>query len=114
MLTGPRSLPKPALAAGEDRSLRRPQQAAPGVANGRLADDHRGLALIPDLGEPGEGAGRAARPQRRRYSNRLAGMEHLAQLYVDAGNFTFGGFGFMKLPATFPKVGSTRGVSSTR
>jgi hypothetical protein len=41
-----------ALAAGEDRSLGRPQRLAVQIGHRLLADDHRGLAFVPDLGEP--------------------------------------------------------------
>ena len=47
-------------------------------------------------------------------STRFAGVQHLAQLDVDAGKFTVGGLVMWKVAATLPNVGSTCGVSSTR
>ena len=43
-----------AFAAGEDRPLLCPQQRAVGRGHRRLRPDDRGLALVPDVGEPGD------------------------------------------------------------
>jgi hypothetical protein len=74
----------PTLSAGEDRSLRAPERTAVEVGHRGLADDHRGLAFIPDFGKPSDGARGAAWAERRRHGHGLAGVEHLAQLDVDA------------------------------
>ena len=48
-----------AFAAGEDRPSLRPQQRAVRRGDRRLAPGiHRGLALVPDVGEPGDGLAR--------------------------------------------------------
>ena len=49
---------EPALAAREDRPLLRPQRRAVRGGDRRLRPDHRGLALVPDVGEPGDRDGR--------------------------------------------------------
>ena len=46
---------EPAFAAGKDRAPLRPEQGPVRRSDSGLGPDHRGLALVPDVGEPGDG-----------------------------------------------------------
>ena len=82
---GPRSPPKPPSPRAKMDRFCVHSGAPSGVVTVGLRPDHRGLALVPDLGEPRDGPPRARRRDGAGHGDGLAGVQHPRQLDVDAG-----------------------------
>ena len=93
---GPRSPPKPPSPRAKIDRFWRPQRRAVRRAHGGLRPDHCGLALVPDVGEPGDRATGARRWDRGGRRDGLAGMQHPRELDVDAGKLHRRRFGHVE------------------
>ena len=84
-MDGPRSPPNPPSPRAKIDRVVRPQRRAVERGHRRLGEDHRGLALVPDV-DDATGASRAPRwRQRPGDGHRLAAVQDLGELDVDAG-----------------------------
>ena len=81
---GPRSPPKPPSPRAKIERFCDPQRRAVRRGDRGLRPDHRGLALVPDVGELGDRAAGARRRDRAGHRDRLAGVQHPGELDVDA------------------------------